>query len=49
MAKSSVIPVQRITFLGFVLAYVSMTITLTEEKKTKGKTICTAMQHKHNA
>jgi len=47
MAKSSVIPARQITFLGFVLDSVSMTITLTEEKKTKVKTICTAMQHKH--
>ena len=45
--KSSVILDQRITFLGFVLDSVSMTITLTDEKKAKVKPSCQAMQHKH--
>ena len=47
IAKLSVTPAQRSTLLGFVLEYVSVTITFTEEKKTKVKTFCTAMQHKH--
>ena len=47
MEKSAVIPAQRITFLGFVLDSVSMTITLTIDKKAKVKAICEAMQHKH--
>ena len=46
MEKSSVIPSQRIKFLGFVQDSVSMTITLTDEKKAKVKAICKAMQHK---
>ena len=33
MQKSSVIPAQPITFLGFVLDSVLMTITLTDDKK----------------
>ena len=45
--KSSVTPAQRIIFLGFVLDSVSMTITLTDDKKVKVKANCTAMQHKH--
>lgn len=47
MAKSSVLPAQQITFLGFVLNSVSMTITLTEDKKAKVKASYKAMQHKH--
>ena len=47
MEKSAVIPAQRITFLGFVLDSVSMTITLTIDKKAQVKAICKAMQHKH--
>ena len=38
--KSCVIPAQQITFLGFVLGSVSMTITLTDDKKAKVKSIC---------
>ena len=47
MEKSAVIPAQRITFLCFVLDSVSMTFTLTIDKKAKVKAICKAMQHKH--
>lgn len=47
MEKSAVIPAERITFLGFVLDSVSMTITLTNDKKAKVKAICEAMQHKY--
>ncbi|PFX17394.1 TNF receptor-associated factor 4 [Stylophora pistillata] len=45
--KSSVTPAQRIISLGFVFDFVSMTITLTDDKKAKVKANCTAMQHKH--
>ena len=38
--KSCLIPAQRINFLGFVLDSVSMTITLTDDKKAKVKFIC---------
>ena len=38
--KSCVIPAQQINFLGFVLGSVSMTITLTDDKKAKVKSIC---------
>ena len=38
--KSSVIPAQQINFLGFVLDSVSMTITLTDDKTAKVKSIC---------
>ena len=45
--KSSVMTAQRITFLGFVLDSVLMTITLTDDKKAKVKANCTARQHKY--
>ena len=38
--KSCVIPAQQVNFLGFVLGSVSMTITLTDDKKAKVKSIC---------
>ena len=38
--QSCLIPAQRINFLGFVLDSVSMTITLTDDKKAKEKSIC---------
>lgn len=38
--KSCVIPAQQINFLGFVLGSVSMTTTLTDDKKAKVKSIC---------
>ena len=38
--KSCLIPAQRINFLGFVLDSESMTITLTDDKKAKVKSIC---------
>ena len=38
--KSCVIPAQQINFLGFVLDSVSITITLTDDKKAKVKSIC---------
>ena len=42
--KSSVTPAEQITFLGIVLDSVSMTITLTDDKKAKVKANCKAMQ-----
>ena len=41
--KSCFIPAQKITFLGFVLDSVSMTIALTEDKKAKVKANCKAL------
>lgn len=41
--KSCVIPAQQINFLGFVLDSVSMTITLTDDKKAEVKSICNAI------
>ena len=41
--KSCFIPAQQITFLGFVLDSVSMTIALTEDKKAKVKANCKAL------
>ena len=41
--KSCFIPAQKITFLGFVLDSVSMTIALTEDKKDKVKANCKAL------
>lgn len=38
--KSCVIPAQQINFLGFVLDSVSITITLTDDKKAKVKSLC---------
>ena len=45
--KSSVMTAQRITFLGFVLDSVLMTITLTDDKRAKVKANFTARQHKY--
>ena len=45
--KSSVMRAQRITFLGFVLDSVLMTITLTDDKRAKVKANFTARQHKY--
>ena len=47
MQKSSVMRAQRITFLGFVLDSVLMTITLTDDKRAKVKANFTARQHKY--
>ena len=47
MQKSSVMTAQRITFLGFVLDSVLMTITLTDDKRAKVKAYFTARQHKY--
>ena len=47
MQKSSVMTAQRITFLGFVLDSVLMTITLTDDKRAKVKANFTARQHKY--
>ena len=44
MQKSSVTPAEQITFLGIVLDSVSMTITLTDDKKAKVKANCKEMQ-----
>ena len=41
--KSCFIPAQKMTFLGFVLDSVSMTIALTEDKKAKVKASCKAL------
>ena len=38
--KSCVIPAQQINFWGFVLDSVSITITLTDDKKAKVKSVC---------
>ena len=46
--KSCFIPAQQITFLGFVLDSVSMTIALTEDKKAKVKANCKALLPKTN-
>ena len=46
--KSCFIPAQRITFLGFVLDSVSMTITLTDDKKAKVKAYCKVLLPKTN-
>lgn len=45
--KSCFEPKQTLTFLGFVLNSVSMTVTLTDEKATEIKAQCVAMMHKH--
>ena len=45
--KSSVMTAQRITFLGFFLDSVLMTITLTDDKTAKVKANFTARQHKY--
>ena len=45
--KSSVMTAQRITFLGFFLDSVLMTITLTDDKRAKVKANFTARQHKY--
>ena len=45
--KSSVMTAQRITYLGFVLDSVLMTITLTDDKRAKVKANFTARQHKY--
>ena len=39
--KSALNPSQSLTFLGFVLNSVSMTVTLTQEKKEQLKSLCT--------
>lgn len=41
--KSCVIPAQQNNILGFVLDSVSMTITLTDDKKAEVKSICNAI------
>ena len=41
--KSCFIPAQKVTFLGFVLDSVSMTIAFTEDKKAKVKANCKAL------
>ena len=45
--KSSVMRAQGITFLGFFLDSVLMTITLTDDKRAKVKANFTARQHKY--
>ena len=46
--KSCFIPAQQITFLGFVLDSVLMTITLTDDRKAKVKANCKALLPKTN-
>ena len=42
--KSILIPTQRITFLGFIIDSVNMTISLSSKKKEKIQTLCRALQ-----
>ena len=46
--KSCFIPAQQITFLGFVLDSVLMTITLNDDRKAKVKANCKALLPKTN-
>jgi len=46
--KSCFMPAQQITFVGFVLDSMSMTITLTDDKKAKVKANCKALLPKTN-
>ena len=48
LEKSCLIPAQQITFLGFVLDSVAMTIALTDDKKAKVKANCQALLPKPN-
>ena len=38
--KSDIVPTQSLTFLGFILNSLSMTITLTQEKRNRLKSLC---------
>ena len=46
--KSILTPAQRITFLGFVIHSVQMTLGITEEKKSKIRNLCLEILQKEN-